>query len=126
MVDQQGTEQLPEHVERELAQLLARRAELTREAADLSNSNLCRRYGVSPQYLRKLSRRIVVSSDPVELYRKLQNALHDRRRDYVLFRGEDGVVRVRPMDTALIRQDGFLGVVNSDTTVVDIQAMVES
>lgn len=126
MVDQHGTERVPDAVETELRQLLAYRAELTRKAADLSNANLARQYGVTPQYLRRLSRRIVVSADPENLYDELQEALHQRRQDYVLFQGQDGIVRVRPMDTALIRQDGFLGVVNSETTIADIQAMVEA
>lgn len=126
MVDMQGTEYVSDATEQELRQLLVKRAEITREAVDLSNANLCRRYGVTPQYLRKLSRQIIERADPVDLYRKLQIALHEHRQDYALFRGDDGIVRVRPMDTSLVRMDGFIGCVNGDTTVVDIQAMVES
>lgn len=108
----------------ELRRLLTRRAELLRQAAELSNAALAERFDTSTAHVSRVAR--TIAADPQALHGQLR-AMLDRGNDdgFMLWQGQDGGIRVRPMDDLLIERPGFIGCVNAATTVADIEEMLE-
>lgn len=119
-------ETVSDETRREIRRDVAHRLRLTEEASELTNTRLAARHGVPVSFVQRIASRVARGADPAELYRQLQNRLaEDLSADWMLFRCEDGVTRIKPMDTSQITRDGFLGTVNASTRVADIEAMLD-